>query len=210
MKWFFRMALAAFAGTAALAGPITFTLTTTATGTFAGTPFTSAAVTVTSAADTSQVFVASGTSPDLNYEVIASSSTISIAGFATATFTDPTFWYDPNGAGDIEFGDASIGNTILGFTHLFAGLETYNLTYSLGPVSSPFDFPTKVFNSFQNLPTSGGSLSLVASNDTFTAVAATSPEPATFFAVGLGLLSVLAMPSARGIVQLRRSIQHKR
>jgi hypothetical protein len=190
-----RLSVMAFAvviaGGGAVAGPITYTLNATATGTFAGTPFTNAAITVTSTADTSQVFVASGTLPDLNYEVIAATSSISIAGFATATFTDSTYWYDPNGAGDIIFGDFTAGNQILGFTKLFAGLETYNLESSFGPVSSPFDFETSVFNDFRNIPTSGGSLSLVAANDTFTAVTAV-PEPASFLAAGLGLLAALS------------------
>jgi hypothetical protein len=188
--------VSALAASWAIADPITYTMTATATGNIAGAAFTDAAITVTSIADTSDVFVASGTAPNINYEVIAGSSTISIAGFGTATFTDPTYWYDPNGAGDIIFGDATVGNGILGFTRLFAGLETYNLQSSFGPVSSPFDFETSVFNNFQNIPTSEGLLSLVASNDTFTAVTA-APEPATFFIAGLGLLAGFAFRRVR-------------
>jgi hypothetical protein len=86
---------------------------------------------------------------------------------------------------------------ILGFTELFVGLESYNLESSFGPVSSPFDFETSVFNDFQNIPTSGGSLSLVANNDTFTAVGA-APEPGTLLVAGLGLLGVLACRRASG------------
>ena len=201
IKWFFRMAsVSALAASAALAGPITYTMNATATGTFAGTAFTDAAITVTSIADTSNVFVASGTPPDVNYEVIAFNSSISIAGFATATFTDQTYWYDPNGAGDIIFGDVKTGvglDGILGFTRLFVGLESYNLESSFGPVSSPFDFETSVFDDFRNIPTSGGSLSLVASDDTFTAVAAT-PEPGTFLVAALGLFGVLVSKRASG------------
>jgi hypothetical protein len=202
IKWFFRMAsVPALAASAALAGPITYIMNATATGTFAGTAFTNAAITVTSIADTGNVFVSSGTPPDVNYEVIASSSSISIAGFATATFTDQTYWYDPNGAGDIIFGDITGGlglDGILVFTKLFVGLESYNLESSFGPVSSPFDFETSVFNDFQNIPTSEGSLSLVASNDTFTAVAA-APEPGTFLVAGLALFGVLVSRRAGAI-----------
>ncbi len=191
IMWFSLMALIAmFAASAAVAGPITYTMNATATGTFAGTVFTNAAITVTSVADTVNVFIASGTPPEVNYEVIASSSSISVAGFRTATFTDPMYWYDPNGAGDIIFGDATRGDGILGFTELFAGLESYNLQSSFGPVSSPFDFETSVFKDFQNIPTGDGSISLVASDDTFTAVAA-APEPRTFLVTGLGLFGVL-------------------
>jgi hypothetical protein len=186
--------LLTLAGSAAFANPITYTMTATATGTLGGTPFTGAAIVVTSFADTSNAFVASFTGPNANYENIAFSSTISITGFATATFTHQTFWLDPNGAGDIIFGDvdAAGGGEILGFTKLFAGLETYNLQSSFGPVSSPFVFETSVFNQFQNIATSGGSLSLVASNDTFTAVEII-PEPASFPIAGLGLLGLVAM-----------------
>ena len=70
-KRLLQLAFAAVsAGSAAIAGPITYTMTATASGTLAGTPFANAAITVTSVADTSQVFVAGGVSPDLNYEVI--------------------------------------------------------------------------------------------------------------------------------------------
>ena len=195
MRWtigrLFALALVVLGGGSALAAPITYTMTATATGTLAGTAFTNAAITVTSVADTSLVFVAGGVFPNLNYEVISFSSSINIAGFGTATFTDPMFWEDPNGAGDILFGDLATGNAILGFTHLFAGLETYNLESSFGPVSSPFDFVTSVFHNFANIPTTAGSLSLVASNDTFTAVAV--PEPSPFGVTSLGLVGLLAI-----------------
>jgi len=187
------------AGTAVSAGPITYTMTATATGTLGSTAFTGAAITVTSVADTSGAFVASGTFPDLNWENIAFSSTIAIAGIGTETFTDQTFWLDPNGAGDIIFGDIdssspSFGGGILGLTHLFVGLETYNLQSAFGPVSSPFDFETGAFNAFQNIHTSGGVLSLVARNDTFTA---TTPEPAPFLFVALGMLGLLTISRVR-------------
>jgi len=179
-------------GSAAFASPITYTMTATASGTLAGTTFTNAAITVTSIADTSGVFVTGGTSPDLEYEIIAAGSSIDIAGFAPATFTDQTFWEDPNGAGDIVFGDVAAGHGILGFTQLFVGLETYDLKSSFGPVSSPFDFVTSVFNGFQNIPTSDGSLSLVAMNDTFTADA-NVPEPRLLMIAGLGLMGLIAI-----------------
>ncbi len=188
-----RLAFATvFVAGGVLATPITYTMTATASGNLAGTSFTNAAITVTSLADTGNVFVAGGVFPNLNYEVVAATSTISIAGFPTATFTDPMFWLDPNGAGDIIFGDFAAGNGILGFTKLFAGLETYNLRSSFGPIFSPFDFETSVFNNFVNIPTNEGNLSLVANNDTFTA----SPEPASVLLADLGALGMLAVRCA--------------
>ena len=89
-------------GSAARAGQITFTMTADVTGTLGATPFTDALLTVTSVADTSGVFVTGG----IFYELIATSSTVSIAGVtgSPATFTGATFWEDPNGSGDILFG----------------------------------------------------------------------------------------------------------
>jgi hypothetical protein len=203
--------VATLAASGVLGNPITYTMTATASGTFAGTAFTNAAITVTSIADTTQVFQATTGGLDPGYggsgdfEVVAINSSIDIAGFAPATFTDETFWEDPNGAGDIIFGDVAAGSVttgdgILGFTRLFEGLESYNLKSSFGPVSSAFDFETSVWNHFQNISTSEGSLSLVASNDTFTAVASSVPEPSYALISGLLLLGLLAIRRIRGNV----------
>jgi hypothetical protein len=188
------------AANVALASPITYTMMTTASGSLAGTAFTHAAVEVTSIADTSQVTSDGNLDPAFpgSYEVIALSSSIDIAGFAPATFTDETFWEDPNGSGDIIFGDvaagsAATGDGILGFTALGVGIETYNLESSFGPVSSAFDFETSVFNHFQNVSTSVGALSLLAMDDTFTAVLSSAPEPSCFLATGMGLLVLIAI-----------------
>jgi hypothetical protein len=196
-----KLALAlTLAGTVASAVPIYYTMTSTATGTLGSTAFTNAAITVASVADTTGAFVASGTLPDLNWENIAFSSTISIAGLGTYTFTDETYWIDPNGAGDIIFGDVDAPggffSGILGFTQLFVGLETYNLQTAFGPVSGAFDFETGAFNNFHNIETSGGILNVSsASNDTFTAI---TPEPASFLFAGLGLAGLLALRRLRG------------
>lgn len=200
----FRLALAAALGlSAAIAGPITFNMTTTATGTLNGTGFTNAVLTVTSLADTSLVTV-SGASPNQIYELIAASSTVSITGFAPVTFTDMMLWEDPNSSGDIIFGDTArgggIGNALLGFTNPVpgSGLLTYDLQTSFGPAFGGFDFGVSVFHNFNNIPTSGGLLSVTAaSNDAFSAATA-APEPASFLIEGLGVLGLLAV-RRRGI-----------
>ncbi len=182
-----------------MAIPVTYTLTATATGSLAGVAFADAPITVTSAADTSNVVLTGSV-----YDVIADSSTITIGALPTLTFTDPMFWEDPNGAGDIIFqGLKQTIFRILGFTHLFAGLETYDLKSSFGPVASPFDFETGVFNAFQNIPTSGGSLSLVASNDTFVAVAG-APEPTSFFLAGIVLMALFVTSRRLGVTNACR------
>jgi hypothetical protein len=158
-------------GSAARAGQITFTMTADVTGTLGATPFTDALLTVTSVADTSGVFVTGG----IFYELIATSSTVSIAGVtgSPATFTGATFWEDPNGSGDILFGDASGGGgfgcvaagcPILGFVNF--SLASYQLNSPIGPISGN-DFPVAVFDAFENIPTSAGLLSVPqASNST--------------------------------------------
>lgn len=186
-----RFGVFALAASASYGVPIFYTMTATATGTLGSTPFTGAAITVTSVADTTGAFVESGVFPNQNWENIAFSSTITIAGIGTETFTHQTFWADPNGAGDIVFGDidSSVGFDfgILGLTQLFVGLETYNLQSAFGPVSSAFDFETGAFNAFQNIATSGGLLSLTAANDTFTAE---TPEPASWLFAAIGLVGL--------------------
>lgn len=199
--------VATLMGNVARAGQITFTMTASVTGTLGSTPFTDALLTITSVADTSNVFVAGGSSPNFIYELNATSSTVSIAGVTTpgspATFTGTTFWEDPNGSGDIIFGDASGGSgfgcvaagcPILGFVNF--SLTSYQLASSIGPASGN-DFPVAVFDAFENIPTSAGLLSVPqAANsaevnhtvtedftETFTAVAPV-PEPTPVVLLG--------------------------
>ena len=153
---------------AALAGPITFTMTATATGNLAGTAFTNAAITVTSVTDTSLVVV-SGTSPDLVYDVFPANSSISIdRNCRRQRLSIPRF-------GGIRTALAILSSVlspllvellfatlVMGFSALpppLPGLTTYNLESSFGPIFSPFDFETSVFNDFQNIPTTDGILS---------------------------------------------------
>lgn len=208
--------LAAVAVGSAYGGPITFTMTATVSGTLGTTSFTDALLTVTSIADTSDVTVIGGASPDLVYAVTALDSTVSIAGVtpsgSPATFTGATYWEDPNGSGDIIFGDASggagfgcdpgVGCPILGFVNFFTGppyLTYYELDSSIGPVSGN-DFPVAVFDAFENIPTSDGLLSIpqslnsAESNNTVTedfmeTFVANTPEPSSLFLAIMPLAS---------------------
>lgn len=215
---------ATLVGSAARADEITFTMTATVNGTLGAAPFTGALVTVTSVADSDNVFVAGGTDPDYFYELNATSSTVSIAGVtmpgSPATFTGTTFWEDPNGSGDIMFGDVSggfgfgcfaAGCPIMGFVNFLSGppyLTYYQLNSSIGPVSSN-DFPIAVFDAFENIPTSAGLLSIpkasnegpngVLISETFTADE-TTPEPASVVLAGL------AFGCLAGFRKVRRSI----
>ena len=73
-------------GGLASAGPITYTETTTASGSLGGTVFTNASVTVTLVGDTSNI--AFGPAPFDTYLINRGSATIQIAGLPLATFTD--------------------------------------------------------------------------------------------------------------------------
>lgn len=179
----------------AFSNPIALTFSGVATGTFGSTSFTDAPFTVTSGGDTSSVFVT--TDPADNLPAIG--ATIDITGFAPAIFTDATLWVDPEGAGDITFGDATLGILILGFTHLFAGLETYQFQNSISVVGG-FPFIPDIFANFQNIPTNEGLLTITTTSDNvFTAVVST-PEPAS-------LWFTLAAGSAVIFGRLRRSIR---
>src|SRR5262245_13685033 len=74
--------------TPSLALPITYTLTTTATGTLGGTPFTNAFVTMTLLGDTDNILQPY---PDVlpDFLINPGTATITIASLGTATFNDP-------------------------------------------------------------------------------------------------------------------------
>ena len=171
------LSLALFLGLTAMAAfgdPIALTFSGVATGTLGTTSFTDVSFTVTSAGNTSSVFVTPG--PDDNLPAIG--ATINITGFSPATFTDATSWVDPEGSGDIIFNDATLNTQILGLTHLFAGLETYQFQNSIS-VLGGIPFIPNIFENFQNIPTSQGLLTItMTSNYAFSAVVAT-PEPAS-------------------------------
>src|ERR1700734_1766101 len=145
-----------FTAMAALGNPIELTFSGVATGTLGTTSFTDASFTVTSTGDTSSVFLTPGPTDNLP----AIDASIDIAGFSPATFTDATSWVDPEGSGDIIFNDAALDTELLGFTRLFAGLETYQFQNSIGPIGGGFPFIPNIFENFQNIPTSQGLLTI--------------------------------------------------
>ena len=98
---------------------------------------------------------------------------------------------DPEGSGDIEFNDATLDTTVLAFTRLFAGLETYQFQTSIGPVSGGFPFVPDLFENFQNISTSEGLLTITTTSaNVFTAVVST-PEPALPWLAMAGLLAAV-------------------
>jgi hypothetical protein len=187
IRFSLAVALLGFATTLAFGSPIALTFSGVATGTLGTTSFTDEPFSVTSGGDTSSVFVTPGPIDELP----AIGATIDIAGFSAASFTDATSWTDPQGSGDIIFNDTTLNTELLGFTRLFAGLETYQFQTSIGPISGGFPFIPNIFENFQNIPTSEGLLTItMTSNNVFTAVVST-PELASGWLVLIGVGAVV-------------------
>jgi hypothetical protein len=190
-QWSLGALLLGCSAAAAFGGPITLSFSGSATGTLGTTSFTNEPFAINSEGDTSAVFVTAGSI----YNLPAIGAVIDINGFAPAVFTDATAWTDPQGAGDILFNDATLNAGLVGFTKLFAGLENYQFQTSIGPVSGGFPFTPNLFETFQNIPTSGGLLTItMTSNNSFSADAI--PEPASVW-LALGGLGVVRWRSQR-------------
>ena len=119
------------------AGPITYTITTTATGTLGGTSFTNAAITVTFVGDTSNIVAGNTLGGSAGTLVNLGSATVIIAGLGAATLTDPAFiistFDNTTGGSDVVIGDYTNGTGILAATGpAFYG---YNLATSFGPLA---------------------------------------------------------------------------
>jgi hypothetical protein len=167
------------------ATPITYTVTTTGTGTLNGTPFTTALVTVTLTGDTSTVTAGSGA---LAGTLLSPGrATVTVVGVGTATFTHPTeaVVLPPSFKGMtvvvIASEDEDMGvltGTVTGILGLGNNaLGSYGLTSPLGPISGVAEWsPNGVY-----LTTSGGfQLTSVAGTSTFTATLATRIVPGDF------------------------------
>jgi PEP-CTERM motif-containing protein len=167
---------------AAFATPITYTISTTAGGTFNGTPFSDNTIMFTQVTDTSLLTSCFGT--DICSPATASNS-VTIQGFGTFTVNDMTIYFNNPTNGVAGFNDAGID----ALTENDAAFTTYNMQTALGPI-----FDTVNASSFKGMSTTGGMLTFTGNSldATFQAVLGTSsaPEPGS---LGLMLAGALVV-----------------
>lgn len=176
--------LALFAAAlAASAAPLTYTLSSTATGVLDGVSFTNASVVVTGTGDPS----GAPTSGNATYVALTSTS-VSVAG-ASDTFTGVMTALSAvtnTGYFTIFNGIPSTGGpSVLGLSN--AAIKADSVLQPFGPLSGPVYNPLNV-----SFATQRGSFILSAAGTATVVVAPVStPEPSALAALGLGAVAVL-------------------
>ena len=196
------LAVTGILGAIASAAPITYTLSTTATGTLDTLPFTDALVSVTLTGDTSNV--TAGPPPFTDVLVNPGRATVSVSGIGTGTFTDPIEIIDTLsdtavlGGPAVLILDNTSGTGILLQTG--SVFLSYDLQGPLGPITgtggvASGSHMTPIF------PTTAGDLTWAVGQSlgTSTFTASTVPEPTslTLFSAGLFGLTGLCLRRKR-------------
>jgi hypothetical protein len=167
--------------------PITYTEQATVSGSLGGSAFTNKLITVVFSGDTGTVTGGSGF-----FTNSVGTTTFTIAGVGSGTFTDSMFVFDNQGA--LFAGIADSAGSLLDTQN--AAFASYNLTTPIGPLSgSPFIRPDLTFGT-----TAGGLIISSSGNSTFTA--STVPEPASVFLLG-GVGAIFAARLKRKAAVLR-------
>ena len=173
----------------------TYTETVVGSGSLGGVAFTNQLITLTQTADTTNVTLSSTSIPF--YSVQAVTSTISLAGFATASFIAPTFVgsqsappLSGSGLGQMNVG----GPSLISITSRIP--SNYDLKSSLGPVTGS----SLVLTNFNLATTTGNFVITAAANTaTFQARVGAVPEPSSLALVSITALGGLGAWTRRRI-----------
>jgi hypothetical protein len=188
------LSLSALIPVIAHATPITYTLSTTASGELGGVSFTDALVTIAVFSDTADVTSGAG----YIYNPGTGGANLSIAGFSPTTFSSSMdVFYLYGGSYYVGIED-ELGPFL--FAEVNNGFAGYGLTSALGPLTGATnqDFGTNI-----DTPTAAGNFFLTSDSGdtTFTATldstASPTPEPSTICLFGTGALVMLGTARRR-------------
>ena len=160
--------------------PITYTEQAIASGSFGGTAFSDALMTIVLIGDTSSVTLDAAIYHNIG------PATVTVAGIGSATFTDQMDAFcNVSGTGAGGISDVTLNVLVL----VTNGLQPSSCT--LGTVSGTVS-GTTTFNSLLHYPTTNGSLFFTAIGiSSFTATAV--PEPGSLALLGIGLSCLIAV-----------------
>jgi len=179
-------------GKLAGAGPITFTISTTGSGTLGASTFTDATITFTQVSDTA--LIGSCFSAIDLCSPTSTANTLTLQGLGTFTITDPTRFFD-NPGGSVGVDDS---NTFIdAISEHDAAFVSYNMQTALGPISNTVSSPK-----YTGMGTSGGAFSYTGNSTvaTFRAVTGVSavPEPGSLGLALGGAMLGLFLKFSRG------------
>jgi hypothetical protein len=179
--------------TAALAAPISYTITGTGTGTWGGDNFTSAFFSITLSGDTSNVSYNSQFGVWENKNLWGN---IDIDGMSYG-FYYPMDVILNHAYNQVGFAAMSWPDCMMNLFKSGVNLDTYELKTSFGPVTNPDSGNLHILNT----PTSWGPLTfseVQTASLTFSANTNAVPSPATVLLLGSGLLSLMGYGWSKG------------